>query len=101
MIVEGEYTMVDGVLERNGRGTHSTPKGIKMSGEWKSDELNGDGKLEHPSGAKYEGLFAHNMFHGRGKYTWADGSFYEGNFLNNRFLCNSEFRSELMVQHYS
>ena len=66
--------VIDGALERSGKGTHTTVSGIRMSGEWKADALKGEGRLEHPSGTRYEGLFANNQFQGRGKYIWPDGS---------------------------
>ncbi|KAM6460986.1 MORN repeat-containing protein 2 isoform 2-T2 [Liasis olivaceus] len=53
---DGDCTRtLDGVLERNGYGVHTTADGIIYRGTWKNDKMNGLGRLEHPSGAVYEG----------------------------------------------
>ncbi|KAJ8377611.1 hypothetical protein AAFF_G00255690 [Aldrovandia affinis] len=81
----------DGVVRREGVGTHSSPDGLVYTGEWQNDQLNGWGRLQHASGAVYEGQFKDNMFHGQGMYTFRSGSKYAGSFKENRVEGEGEY----------
>jgi len=90
---EGEWIQTElGSVERQGKGTHTTPTGVIYTGTWESDKMNGQGKFVNPSRATYEGEFVNNMFHGNGIYTWPNGSSYHGEFVENRMEGYGEFK---------
>lgn len=90
---EGDYIQseIDGTIERQGTGTHTTSEGTVYVGLWMGDKMNGQGKILFTSEAVYEGDFVNNQFHGTGRYTWPNGSFYEGQFNENKMEGDGDF----------
>lgn len=88
----GEYLINDNVLERSGKGIHTTSEGIVYDGQWSGDKMNGLGRLSFPSSAWYEGEFVNNKFHGKGTFSFANGSLYVGDFVDNKLMGNGQFR---------
>ncbi|XP_064402326.1 uncharacterized protein LOC135348086 isoform X1 [Halichondria panicea] len=51
----GEYVDYgNGVIERNGEGTHSFASGLVYKGTWSKDKMNGTGELIHPNDCTYK-----------------------------------------------
>ncbi|XP_064402327.1 MORN repeat-containing protein 2-like isoform X2 [Halichondria panicea] len=89
----GEYVDYgNGVIERNGEGTHSFSSGLVYKGTWSKDKMNGTGELIHPNDCTYKGTFVENEYHGSGVFQWPDGSMFTGQFTSNRISGNGEFK---------
>lgn len=87
LFAEGEYIqLADGILERNGVGTHTSSDGTTYQGQWMNDKMHGVGRIQFPGGASYEGNFKENKFHGSGHYTWPNGSLFDGSFVDNKLV---------------
>ena len=89
---KGEYAINEnGLIERQGKGTHTTNDGIVYTGFWNKDKMNGQGRITFPSGATYEGEFLNNRYHGNGSYTWPNGCTYKGSFEDSKLQGEGSF----------
>lgn len=77
----------DGNWEANCREGHGqySKSGLKIVGEWKSDEPYEDCTVELPNGNKYIGNIVNGKFEGQGTFLYSHGDLYKGSFKNGTF----------------
>ena len=76
--------MPNGVIERHGRGVHTSADGAMFDGQWINDKMTDNCRITFNGGATYEGAVQDNYFQGEGRYTWPNGAYFEGYFEKNK-----------------